>query len=96
MSASPDPVDSTIRNITGEGVALGPLRCDLVALYKRWLNDFSHARNFDDTPEPWTTARTVALFEARATASNEIIKDCLSVEVTGFRYQGNEATTPDT
>ena len=67
MSGPSRSDDAPIINITGEQVALGPLGRDLVPLYHRWLNDFSHARNFDDTPEPWTTERTLALFEERAT-----------------------------
>lgn len=32
-----------IVNITGERVALGPLRRDLLPDYQRWLNDFGTA-----------------------------------------------------
>ncbi|MGH9173872.1 MAG: GNAT family N-acetyltransferase [Vicinamibacterales bacterium] len=62
-----------IVNITGETVALGPLRRDLLPLYHRWFNDFVAVRNFDDTPEPWTLERATALYEARAGASPENI-----------------------
>ena len=66
MSERSRPGEPPIINITGEQVALGPLHRDLVPLCQRWLNDFRHVRNFDDTPEPWTTERTLALFEQRA------------------------------
>lgn len=65
--------DAPILNITGEQVALGPLRHDLVPLYQRWINDLRHARNFDDTPEPWTAERMLALFEERAAPSDDFV-----------------------
>lgn len=73
MSPDLERDDAPILNITGELVALGPLDRGLVSLYQRWLNDFSHARNFDDTPEPWTMERALALFEARAAPSDDTI-----------------------
>lgn len=33
-------LSSPIVNITGERVALGPMRADLVDTYERWNNDF--------------------------------------------------------
>jgi RimJ/RimL family protein N-acetyltransferase len=62
-----------ILNIDGELVALGPLDRDLLPLYQRWLNDFSHARNFNDTPKPWTIDRARALVEARADPAGDAI-----------------------
>lgn len=73
MSAEPEIDIAPVLTIVGNLVALGPLDRSHIALYQRWLNDFSHARNFDDTPEPWTVERTVALFEARATGSDSTI-----------------------
>jgi RimJ/RimL family protein N-acetyltransferase len=46
--------DTTIVNITGERVALGPLRRDLVPLYQKWRNDFEVQRTFGDLPAPVT------------------------------------------
>lgn len=34
-----------IVNITGDRIALGPLRRDLLPLYHRWINDFATSRN---------------------------------------------------
>ena len=65
--------EQPIINITGERVALGPLRRDLIPLYHRWLNDFDAVRNFDDTPEPWTLERATQLYERRAGPSSENI-----------------------
>lgn len=73
MSARQKRDAAPVINVAGERVALGPLRRDLVPLYQRWLNDFSHGRNFDDTPEPWTTERAIELFEARAVSSSDTI-----------------------
>jgi len=36
--------ESPIISITGERVALGPIRRDLVPLYHRWINDFAVLR----------------------------------------------------
>ena len=35
----------SIINITGNQIALGPLRRDLLPLYVRWINDFASRRN---------------------------------------------------
>jgi diamine N-acetyltransferase len=43
-----------IINITGERVALGPLRRDLLEKYLRWFNDFVALQNLDDAPRPRT------------------------------------------
>ncbi len=62
-----------ILNIEGDLVALGPLDRDLLPLHQRWLNDFSHARNFNDTPEPWTMDRARALVQARADPAGDAV-----------------------
>ncbi len=41
MEPQPAPAASLIINITGEKVALGPHRKDLLPLYQRWLNDWA-------------------------------------------------------
>lgn len=48
-----------IVNVTGERVALGPLRRDLAPHLLRWWNDFPTARlaGFPDPPAPWTVER---------------------------------------
>ncbi len=71
MSHNLEPEYAPILNMTGNQVALGPLDRVLVPLYQRWLNDFSHARNFDDTPEPWTLERVSALYEDRSASSDD-------------------------
>src|SRR5690606_39643919 len=37
-------------NITGESIALGRLRADLMETYERWHNDFETMRTQGDTP----------------------------------------------
>jgi RimJ/RimL family protein N-acetyltransferase len=73
MLSQSEQNDAPVLNVTGQQVALGPLRRDLVPQYQRWLNDFRHARNFDDTPEPWTAERASALFEARACPPGDVV-----------------------
>jgi RimJ/RimL family protein N-acetyltransferase len=87
MSADRTCHGAPVLNIVGERVALGPLRRDLVPFYQRWLNDFRHARNFDDTPEPWTRERTIALFEMRATPSDDTAIFTI-YEAAGYRPIG--------
>ena len=43
-----------IINITGQRVALGPIREDLLPLYERWENDFEVIRTHIQTPMPMT------------------------------------------
>jgi diamine N-acetyltransferase len=40
MEPTPQHQEQTIINITGEKVALGPLRRELIPLYQKWFNDF--------------------------------------------------------
>jgi diamine N-acetyltransferase len=56
-----------IMNIIGEKVALGPVRHDLLATYRRWYNDFGMRRTFGGLPRPWTDARQDRWYEDVAT-----------------------------
>lgn len=51
-----------IVNITGERVALGPLRRDLIPLYQRWNNDFNVTRTLARSL-PTTLEAETAMFE---------------------------------
>jgi RimJ/RimL family protein N-acetyltransferase len=51
-------------NITGEQVALGPLRRDLLPLYTRWRNDFAVQRSKDDPPLPIAEEAYATVLEA--------------------------------
>ena len=46
--------DDPILNMTGERVALGPLRRDLVSLYLAWMNDFAVTRTLATGWRPTT------------------------------------------
>lgn len=50
-------------NITGELVALGPLRRDLLPLYHRWVNDLATTRTWGSRPQPLSLERWLAWFE---------------------------------
>ena len=59
-----EPESAPIINITGERVALGPMRRDLLDTYARWINDFDTVKNLDLRREPMTRERELAWFEA--------------------------------
>lgn len=50
-------------NITGQRVALGPLRRDLVPLYTKWRNDFAVQRTSGDLPRPVSEEQRMKWFE---------------------------------
>lgn len=52
--------------ITGERIALGPLRRDLIPTHQRWGNDFPTARTQGGTPTPWTAERVATWLERAA------------------------------
>ncbi len=56
--------ESPIISITGERVALGPIRRDLVPLYHRWINDFAVLRTLH-IPRPSTLEEVQAAHEAQ-------------------------------
>jgi RimJ/RimL family protein N-acetyltransferase len=57
--------------ISGELVALGPLRRELVPTYQRWLNDFAALRNRGRPPAPTTTEAQQAQYERLSTAEQQ-------------------------
>jgi diamine N-acetyltransferase len=59
-------------NITGELVALGPLRPELNATYARWFNDFATTQALGDIAPPWTAARQDAWYTAEVTTPSLI------------------------
>ena len=63
MSSQTSENEQPIVNITGQSVALGPLRRDLIPTYERWFNDFGTARTQGDLPGPRTTERATAWYE---------------------------------
>jgi len=63
-------VDQPIVNITGERVALGPLRRDLIPTYQRWFNDFETDRTQGDLAGPRTLERATGWYERNATSDD--------------------------
>lgn len=58
MRETPAPDNTPIINITGERVALGPLRHDLLPLYQAWVNDFEVMRTLGAIPMGPITAES--------------------------------------
>lgn len=54
---------STIVNMTGDRIALGPLRRDLIETYQRWVNNFGTDRTQGDIPGPRTLERASAWYD---------------------------------
>jgi RimJ/RimL family protein N-acetyltransferase len=63
MGREADRPDGPIINITGEKVALGPIRRDLLPLYQRWINDFAVTRTLSAGFRPMTWEAEEAWFE---------------------------------
>lgn len=69
----PDALDNPIiLNLTGEKVALGPHRRDLLPLYQRWINDFSIRVNLGGRVGPMTWEAEEAWYEGIAKASGSV------------------------
>ena len=60
-----------ILNITGERIALGPLRRDLLATYQRWINDFTASRNLAVAPLPLTMEAETAWFDGVTSSATD-------------------------
>jgi len=54
MPPQPEHPEAPIINITGEKIALGPTRRDLVPLYQKWMNDFEVIRTLGAPLRPIT------------------------------------------
>jgi RimJ/RimL family protein N-acetyltransferase len=62
-SARTDGYPSPIVNLTGEHVALGPQRRELVPIYQRWLNDFAVIAPLGASLRPMTEEAELRLYE---------------------------------
>jgi diamine N-acetyltransferase len=65
-----DGAEQPVISIAGAGVALGPLRRELIPLYARWQGDFAVQRTYR-TPGPVMLEETAAWYERRVAASGE-------------------------
>jgi diamine N-acetyltransferase len=68
----PSPDRPPILNITGDKVALGPIRRDLVPLYQRWMNDFEVTRTLSAGFRPITWEAEEAWFEGASRRDREV------------------------
>lgn len=65
-------LEPPILTVSGQRVALGPLRRDLLPRYQRWINDLTAARNLGVIPRPVTQEAEVAWYD-RMAAGNDIV-----------------------
>lgn len=60
-----------IINITGETIALGPHRRELVPTYQRWINDFGTVRTLGLPPGPMTFEAETAWYDSVAASASD-------------------------
>src|SRR5262245_50562308 len=72
MESSEATGTAPILNVTGERIALGPLRRDLLPLYQRWVNDFATTRTLAIGSRPVTWEAEVRWYEAAATSERAV------------------------
>ena len=87
MESAQRPGEHLIINITGEKVALGPLRRDLVPLYLQWINDFEVTRTLGIGIRPATLESEEAWYDA--TTRKQGVVDFTAYELPGLRPIGN-------
>jgi RimJ/RimL family protein N-acetyltransferase len=63
-----------IINITGELVALGPIRRDLIPTYQRWINDWEVVRTLGQAIRPMTLEAEEGWYNGAATGSSVIFQ----------------------
>src|SRR6266567_5956427 len=76
-----------ILNITGEKVALGPLRRDLLALYQKWHNNFEAISMAGMPVRPQTWEAAEAWYEQAGRQANEAwftIYECAELRPIGL------------
>ncbi len=64
--------EATILTISGERVALGPLRSDLIARYQAWMNDFAVTRTLGMPLRPMTREAESSWYD-RASTGEEVM-----------------------
>jgi RimJ/RimL family protein N-acetyltransferase len=73
MAAVQQPEQPIIINITGEKIALGPIRRDLLPLYQRWINDFEVTRTLGARLRPMTWEAEAAWYERASRSEGEVL-----------------------
>lgn len=84
------PNTAPIINITGDKVALGPLRRDLLHLYQQWVNDFEVMRTLGAAPMGPVTAESEEQWFAGLQANRREVVFTI-YERTGMRPVGTTA-----
>lgn len=72
MGTSRDGDARPIINITGEKVALGPMRRELLPLYQRWTNDFEVTRTLGEALVSVGVELQTAWYEREATGRDRV------------------------
>lgn len=62
--------ETPILTITGDAVALGPIRRDLITTYARWMNDLGAVKNTGAPPLPMTIEREEGWYDRAARADD--------------------------
>ncbi len=65
-------IDQPLINITGDRIALGPLRKDLVPTYARWMNDFEVIGTLGARLRPMPLAAEESWYDSIVAAGSEI------------------------
>jgi RimJ/RimL family protein N-acetyltransferase len=68
-----NPVEHPILNITGDKIALGPIRRDLVPLYQRWINDFEVTRTLGIGTGPMTLEAEQAWYDGASRRGHDAL-----------------------
>ena len=68
----PETQGAPILTVSGQRVALGPLRRDLLPQYQRWINDLIAAQNLGMIPRPVTQEAESSWYD-RMVAGNDIV-----------------------
>jgi diamine N-acetyltransferase len=72
MGESMDNDRGPILNVTGELVALGPLRRDLLPLYQRWINNLATMRTLGLPPLPMTSEKEQDWYDRQSKTEDDV------------------------
>ena len=84
------PGPSPVSNMTGNLVALGPLRRDWLPVYQHWLNDFEMLKLVDRRFRPHSEEWITQWYERHASGANDSLIFMI-IERAGKRPVGNVA-----
>jgi diamine N-acetyltransferase len=73
MDPTPQQPEQPIINISGEKVALGPLRRELLPLYQKWINDFEVTRTLGIGWRPMTWEAEQAWYDGASKRTPDVV-----------------------